>query len=632
MRDRFRSEIVVESRPLTRYIDYSVDYLNGTLFFKQPVPSRDANFNPVFIIAEYEVLNGGDAQLTAGGRASMKLADDRVELGASYIQQGAAIGDTRVAGTDMRWQLAPSTELRAEMAHSESDDPASVDGANAYLTELSHITERLDARAYMREQEAGFGVGQQLSTETGTRKLGIDGRYRLTEELMLEGETYRQEVLDTGAVRELISAEARHEADDYSLGAGVMHVADQGLPNGDTESQHAFVNGSIDLFRDRITLRALQDFPLGGKNSSVDFPARSVLGLDYHLRADTALFAEYEHANGDLIDSDMTRVGVRTAPWQRAQLQSSMSQQTTEFGPRVFANLGLTQGWQVNERWALDFGVDQSKTVSGAQIEPFNANVPLASGTLANDFLATYIGAMYRSEFWTFTSRLEQRRSDEEDRLVASGGFYREPAAGHAFSLATQWFDSDFANGTDAMAGDIQLAWAYRPAASDWIMLDRLDLKHESRSDTGGKYESARAINNFNANWQLDTRTQFGVQFGARHVRSTFDDERYSGFSGLYGLDARHDLSLRFDIGAHATLLNSFESSVSDFSTGVDIGFSPSRNIWISMGYNFAGFRDDDFEASRYTAQGPYIKFRMKADQDTFKDLSLDALRPRGRN
>ena len=44
------------------------------MFFKQPVPSRDPNFNPVFIIAEYEVLNGGEEQLTAGGRAALKLA------------------------------------------------------------------------------------------------------------------------------------------------------------------------------------------------------------------------------------------------------------------------------------------------------------------------------------------------------------------------------------------------------------------------------------------------------------------------------------------------------------------------------------------------------------------------------
>jgi hypothetical protein len=308
-----------------------------------------------------------------------------------------------------------------------------------------------------------------------------------------------------------------------------------------------------------------------------------------------------------------------------------MSQQATEYGPRVFANFGLNQGWKASERWDLNFGLDQSRTVRGENLSPFNANVPMASGTLNNDFLTAFAGAMYRSEFWTFTSRVENRSSDDEDRWVVSGGFYREPVAGHAFSLATQAFDSKSANGTDNRASDIQLAWAYRPATSAWIVLDRLDLKQELRSDTLGEFESARAINNLNANWQMNPWTQLGLQLGARHVTSTFDDERYQGLSTLYGLDARHDLSERFDIGMHGTLLNSLQSGVSDASAGVDLGIVVARNVWISIGYNFAGFRDQDFEASRYTAQGPYIKFRMKADQDTFKDLSLDALHPRDR-
>src|SRR6185295_9891652 len=97
-------------------------------------------------------------------------------------------------------------------------------------------------------------------------------------------------------------------------------------------------------------------------------------------------------ANGDLFDADTTRVGVRTTPWERAQLQSSINQRATEYGPRLFANTGLTQGWQLNERWVFDFGVDQSKTIAepGAPaVEPFNPAVPLASGTLDGDFLAT---------------------------------------------------------------------------------------------------------------------------------------------------------------------------------------------------------------------------------------------------
>src|SRR5690606_34135235 len=149
---------------------------------------------------------------------------------------------------------------------------------------------------------------------------------------------------------------------------------------------------------------------------------------------------------------------------------------------------------------------------SGAGVQPLDPDVPLASGALSDDFLASFIGALYRSDLWTFTSRLEHRQSDAEDRWVMSGGFYREPIAGHAFSLATQWFDSEFENGSQAMAGDVQVAWAYRPVSSAWIVLNRLDLKHESRTDAAGEVESARAINNMNVNWQLDRRTQLGAQ------------------------------------------------------------------------------------------------------------------------
>lgn len=621
VRDRLRPEVVVESRSLARHLDYSIDYLNGTIFFKQPVSSRDSAFNPVFIIAEYEVLNGAEAEVTAGGRSSVKLADDAVEIGASYLREGAPAGATQIVGTDLRWRLGVATELRAEVARSDSADPARAQGAGAYVTELKHVGEKLDARAYVREQESGFGLGQQLSLDTGTRKAGFDARYRMDERFVLEAESYRQEVLDTSAQRELVSAQARYEAEDYKAGLGARHVADSGLPNGRSESQQMFASGSIDLFDDLVTLRASQDFALGGKNGSVDFPDRSIVGVDYHWRPDTSFFAEYEHAEGQQLDADMTRVGVRTSPWERAQLQSSMNQQATEYGPRVFANVGLTQGWQVNERWALDFGFDQSKTLRGEDLEPLDADVPLASGSLSGDFFSTFVGALYRSDLWTFTSRIEHRDSDAEERWIASGGFYREPIAGHAFSLATHWFDSTFDDGSETAATDVQLGWAYRPAQGRWIVLNRLDLKHETRTDTAGAIESARVVDNFNANWQLDAKTQLGVQLGVRHVRTTFDGDRYKGVSTLYGLDLRRDLNHRFDVGVHGTMLSSLSSNVSEQSIGIDLGVTVAPNVWVSIGYNFQGFEDDDFEAARYASHGPFVKFRMKADQETFKGL-----------
>ena len=46
-----------------------------------------------------------------------------------------------------------------------------------------------------------------------------------------------------------------------------------------------------------------------------------------------------------------------------------------------------------------------------------------------------------------------------------------------------------------------------------------------------------------------------------------------------------------------------------------------ARNVWLSVGYNFDGFEDSDFSAAGYTANGPYIRFRLKFDQDTADEI-----------
>jgi hypothetical protein len=57
------------------------------------------------------------------------------------------------------------------------------------------------------------------------------------------------------------------------------------------------------------------------------------------------------------------------------------------------------------------------------------------------------------------------------------------------------------------------------------------------------------------------------------------------------------------------------------------VGVTFMKNAWVSLGYNVRGYDDRDFDDAHYLAQGPYIKFRVKFDQDTFKDLNLSSLR-----
>ena len=68
VRDRLRSDRIVERRDLIRHIDYDIDYLAGTLRFREPILSRSSSLDPQFIIAEYEVDGVGQRVNNAGGR------------------------------------------------------------------------------------------------------------------------------------------------------------------------------------------------------------------------------------------------------------------------------------------------------------------------------------------------------------------------------------------------------------------------------------------------------------------------------------------------------------------------------------------------------------------------------------
>jgi hypothetical protein len=44
--------------------------------------------------------------------------------------------------------------------------------------------------------------------------------------------------------------------------------------------------------------------------------------------------------------------------------------------------------------------------------------------------------------------------------------------------------------------------------------------------------------------------------------------------------------------------------------------------MWLSVGYNFKGYYDQDFTAAHYTAKGMFLRFRFKFDQDTVKAMA----------
>ena len=621
-RDRFDTAAVLASETLTRFLDYNLDPVDGTLFFKRPIPGRDANLNPIFIVAEYETSGSVDDDIVAGGRVAAYNRERTMEVGLTHVTEQRQLESGQLNAIDAQWRLNDETLLRAEYAETDNEELAGDRSGSAQALSVEHRSDKLDVRASYREVDQDFGLGQQSAAEKGIRKYALDGRYEFTTEIALRAQAVHQENLESGAERTLAEADLEYQGEGTTASLGITHAEDAFL-DGETRTSNVVEAGlSRRLFQSALTVRANGSFGIGDEPENADYLSSFVFGFDYTVRPEVDVFVEYENSEGRDIESEMTRIGVRASPWSRAQFNSSVSNEMTEFGPRLFANLGLVQGFQVNERWVVDIGFDQSRTLRDTEFRPFDTDRELAFGSFRDDYAAGYVGTLYQSELWSMNSRLEYRDSDSERRTSLTSGWYREPRLGHGMSAGFTVYRSDRADGSDATTTELRYGWAYRPADSSWAFLNRIDLEYEDVSTLLDSRRTWRIVNNFNGNRRLGAAAELAVQYASKYVRSNFDGTAITGYTDLVGLDLSRGFGGRWEVGFHTSVYHSYESEIIDYGVGADIGFNVTDSVWLSLGYNLAGFHDADFAAARYTAQGPYLTLTVRAHQDLLRRVT----------
>ena len=618
-RDRFRSERLLSTKQLTRHLDYAIDYETGSLYFKQPVMSKDEYLNPVFIMADYESYDEGDRSANYGGRGAVRLMDQRLEIGATHIHEGRVGGEGNLYGVDMAYDLSHGNSIKAEVAHSSTDFAGAKREGDAYSAELTHQSDQGHASAYIRQEQDGFGLGQQNGSETGTQKVGVEASRKVNEQVTLTGQAYRHMFRATGAVRDVLEGDGTYRNGSYSIKTGMRGAADEMGDGSVNRSNQLLAGVGYDTFGDRLNLSVEHAQSVAGDNESGDFPTRTVLGVDYHIAADTTLFGTHEITDGKAEDVQSSRIGLKTKPWSGGEMQTSMQQDIDENGPRTFANLGLHQTWQVTEKWAVDGSLDQTRTIKFPGNTPLNLNAPQASGG-DDDFTSLSLGATYKMQKWSWTSRVERLISDTSHKWGLFTGILGEPRHGLGLSCSAQVFHTEHATAAEDSTGDIRLCLAYRPTHTDWIILDRLDFLFDSRRDENTDLESWRMVNHLNANY-TSGKTQISIQYGAKYVIETMDGYRYSGYTDIIGMEGRYDITKRVDVGVRANVLHSWNARQFDYSYGPSIGICAVKNLWVSIGYNISGFTDRDFSYANYTAQGPYLRFRFKIDQKSGRDV-----------
>lgn len=124
------SEIVIERRQLTPAEDYDVNYIQGRVMLRAPLPSTAdgstlvrtslMDGNPVYLVATYEYVPGFHQldSIALGGKAGFWI-NDNFRIGATAYKQGEDQEKQQLEGFDLTARYKPGTFLKAEMARSD---------------------------------------------------------------------------------------------------------------------------------------------------------------------------------------------------------------------------------------------------------------------------------------------------------------------------------------------------------------------------------------------------------------------------------------------------------------------------------------------------------------------------------
>ena len=663
-RDLFRPDVVLGLRTLTRFVDYDLDYDTGELVFTAPVKANESLYDTNVIVVSYEAESGQGGEASAGARAARQVG--RARIGAGVVHEGglgsanadgnasvAGGGDALLASADALVQVTDTTLVRAEIAVTQAEGR---DDARAVLIEAEHASDRVVAKAWYRETEAGFGLGQQSTAALGARRYGAAGELRLggpeaapeddaswgrSARYALRGQVSHQEEIGAPGAVSVAEASVVQETEDLRLQVGLRATEEV---RGDREAESLMLTTALrrQFPEWGLAVTGSIDQPLGlneGEAATL-FPRRMAGELEKRLGdfATVTVGHEVLKANGER--SANTTVGVRATPWTGAALSAGTDLLTTDGGRRVGATFGADQQVPLSERVTASLNVTRRIALGGDEdllpVGVVARDAPVSPLEGSEEFLSAAAGLAYRTDGGVASGRVEVRDSALGVRTAQVLGVAREVSERASVAGAARFTQTDVDAGADRREGRVTLGGAWRPRGEGAIVLHRLDYDMTYIEDgLSTKSLAATTAVSMEPTRRLDLSVMHGVRFEETVQRFGQESGQQFGLDAatvgvpvyadalqqVAGLEARYDVTARVDVGARASVRYDHDDDALSYSYGPSVGVSPAEGVWLSVGYNVSGYEADGFAESEHTEHGPYVAARVAFDEGTARGL-----------
>ena len=498
-------------------------------------------------------------------------------------------------------------------------------------------------------------VKSQYDIGNGARRSGLSlgGAYKLSEKVSLNaGLRYSQENgLVSGSLQSIGcnpapgSAFEPGSAGGFTPGAGTSLLNLNGAPcaapsalgaagapgSGNDQSSTSLYLGATVKLTDQLSVNARAE--MGHSTQTSNTATRLELGASYQLAERTRLYLRAEDQRGlasqyalsSASKSSALSFGIDSTYMEDGNVFSEYRLRDAVSGKESQLATGVRNAWHVTEGITLTTGAERLKILDG-------------SGQNAT---AITLGADYTaSALWKASGRLEWRRLDGGSSTISTqtGLAPRQDTWLSTLSVARKldrdWtllaknyllLANNFGARPDGYQDRFQLGAAFRPV--DYNQFDAL-LKYEYKTE-----DNINATNEFRkvhvgavqANYHPSRPWWVSGRMAAKWVNEGFPSTEGGGRSSYkaYLLSGRgiYDISERWDLGLLASFMSGRDGTQSGRSVqkalGLELGYAVATNLWLSGGYNWAGFTDPDL-TSDYTSKGVYLRLRYKFDKDLF--------------
>jgi len=607
VRECYQSEKIISTQTLQRFRDYDIDYSLGRIYFKEPIYSMDENFNPQYIIVDYEIDGEEGEHYTYGGRVALKALNNKVEVGATFINEDNAKIKNTLMGVDTTIKIGAGTRLKAEYAKSKnSSDGKEIEG-DAKLVEIEHISKGLYILGYYREQSSSFGLGQLNGSLGGTRKVGVEFNKLFANRFKIEGNGYRQTNLLDNTHQDVADIKIGIDKTLWSSYLGYRYAK-----NSETIAINQLLFGvSRAFFDQRLRLSFDYDYSLDKADDSL-YPTKKLFGAQLALTSQINLFANYELSKREAQEYKLAQVGMRYTPWSGMSIENRTVSEFYNDSTRIYNTLGLKQNFQLNKNINLNFGYEEAKMVEGVWSEN---NV----STQTDPFKAYSFGINYHNKTLSATLNGEYRDGFEDQRTNLTLGIYSQ--VNEDFALAYSGGLNLIESGDETQRDmNMKLLFAYRPNNAQLVMFNKLEYLYSKKERPNAIEQTEKLINNLNLNYTPNDSIEVALQYGLKYVVDSVEEYDYKGITHLLGIDATFALSDRIDLGLQGSILYAKSSENYKYNLGASLGYNIFEDAWLMLGYNIEGFEDSDFDEQNYRKEGAYLQFKMKFDQEDLKD------------